>query len=328
MKVLVTGATGFLGGWMTRRLLDEGFDVRVLVRSKHKLGDLDGLNLDVVPGDITNLESLDRACTDVEGVFHLAGLIAYTKQQRAAMEKVNVEGTLNVLKAVKKNGRARMLHLSSVAAIGAGFKPDQVLTEASTYNIGHLNLGYFETKHAAEKLVLDSTNSGLLDAVVVNPSTIYGPGDAKKGSRGTQLKVARGRFPVYPPGGVNVVHVEDVVDLCIKVFRQGRSGERTIACGENLTIADTFRRIAKLAGAKPPSIPLPRPVIFGLGKVGDFLESIGEKGPINTENAWTSVLYHWFRCDKAYREFGFRPRPANEALEASVRWSIDHGLIK
>lgn len=328
MKVLVTGATGFLGGWLTRRLLDEGFEVRVLVRSRAKLEELGGLKLDVAEGDVTHPESVEKAVRGVDGVFHLAGLIAYTRKQRAVMEAVNVGGTENVIRAIKQTGGGvRLLHLSSVTAVGAGFSREQVLDESSPYNISHLDLGYFETKHQAEQRVLAAVTEAGLNAVIVNPSTIYGPGDAKKGSRGSQLKVARGKFPFYPPGGVNVVHVDDVVDLCLKVYRDGRSGDRTIACGENLTIEETFRRIAALAGVKPPAVALSRSALFALGAVGDVLETVGLKGPINSENAWTAVLYHWFKNDKAVREFGFKPKPADVALEASVRWSRDNGLI-
>jgi dihydroflavonol-4-reductase len=327
MKVLVTGATGFLGQWLTRRLLDEGFEVRVLVRNRSKLDELRGLKLDVAEGDVTNLSSVESACQKVDGVFHLAGLIAYSRAQRAAMENVNVQGTKNVISAIQKNGNARLLHLSSVTAIGAGFTPSEILNEDSRYNIEQLNLGYFQTKRDAEIAVFGEVRAGKLDALAINPSTIYGPGDAKKGSRGAQLKVARGKLPFYTPGGVNIVHVDDVVNLCIQAFRTGKAGERTIACGENLTIKETFERIAMLAGVKPPGIPLPRAAIFALGRVGDLLESIGKKGPFNTENAWTSTLYHWFSNEKAKRDFGFKPRPAQEALEASVRWSRDNGLI-
>lgn len=330
MKVLITGATGFLGNQLTRRLLDEGMDVRVMVRSKSKLAELEDINtshLDVALGDVTNETSLIEATRDVQGVFHLAGLIAYSKQQRQAMEDVNVQGTKNLISAIKKNGSPRLLHLSSVVAVGAGFTPEQILDESSPYNVAHLGLGYFDTKHDAEIAVFEAVRRNEIEAVAINPSTIYGPGDAKKGSRGAQLKVARGKFPFYPPGGVNVVHVDDVVDLCVKAFRSSKNGERYIACGENLTIKETFDRIAKLAGVKPPSVPLPRALIFGLGKVGDFLESIGKKGPLNSDNAWTSTMYHWFKYEKAKHEFGFQPKPAQEALEASIKWSRDHGLI-
>ncbi len=330
MKVLVTGATGFLGNQLTKRLLDEGMDVRVLVRSKSKLEEIENVDpraLEVALGDVTNKESLLEASRGVQGVFHLAGLIAYSRIQRSAMEAVNVQGTKNIISAMETNQVPRLLHLSSVVAIGAGFTPDQVLDENSPYNVAHLGLGYFDTKHAAEAAVFEATKRGSIEAVAINPSTIYGPGDAKKGSRSAQLKVARGKLPVYPPGGANVVHVDDVVDLCIKAYRSRMNGERVIACSENLTIQEIFNRIAAIAGVKPPAYALPRSVIFALGRIGDLLESVGSKGPLNSDNAWTSTMYHWFKYTKAAREFGFKPLPAQVALEASVKWSRDHGLI-
>jgi dihydroflavonol-4-reductase len=330
MKVLVTGATGFLGKWLTKRLRAEGHDVRVLVRSKHRLSedrDLQKLDLDISEGDVTDLNSLETATRGVQGVFHLAGLIAYKRTDRPAMDAINVQGTKNVLEAIRRNGGARLLHLSSVAAVGAGFTPQDILNEESPYNIAHLNLGYFETKHAAELAVIDAAKRGELEAVCVNPSTIYGAGDSEKGSRGVQLKVAQGKFPFYPPGGVNVVHVEDVVDVCLKAFHIGRSGERTIVCGENLLLKDLFERIAAIAGCPPPGIGLPRPALFALGAVGDLMEKVNLKGPISSENAWTSVLYHWFSHEKATRDFGFKPRPVQDALESSIRWSRENGKL-
>ena len=326
MKVLVTGATGFLGGWLVKRLLDEGCDVRIIKRANSSLDEIEGLKLDVMSGDVTDLESLREASRGVDTVFHLAGLIGYSRAQRAAMDRVNVRGTANVIQACRDAGVRKLVHLSSVVAIGAGFDKS-VLNEDSPYNVHDLNLGYFETKHQAEELVRLAVKNGQLDAVMINPSTIYGAADAKKGSRGTQLKVARGRFPFYSPGGVSIVAVEDVVDAIIAVWRKGRPAERYIVSGENLTIKQTFDIIAHEAGVKAPSIYLPRPAIFALGKMGDFMESIGKKGIINTENAWTSTLYHWFDNSKAKRELGLNPKPASYAIGNSVRWMKDHGLI-
>jgi dihydroflavonol-4-reductase len=327
MKVLVTGATGFLGGWVVRRLLDEGCDVRIIKRPKSSLEEIEGLSLDIVPGDITDAASLIEACRGTDTVFHLAGLIAYTPSQRAAMERVNVEGTANVIRACEINNVRRLVHLSSVVAIGASFDGKVPLNEESPYNIAHLNLGYFETKHKAELLVKQAATAGKIDAVMINPSTIYGPADAKKGSRSSQLKVAQGKFPFYPPGGVSVVSVEDVVDCVVAAWRKGRTGERYIISGENLLIKDAFGIIAREAGVKPPSIGLPRTAIFALGKVGDLLEMIGKKGPLNTENAWTAVLYHWFDSSKAQKEFGLKLKSAEYAISQSIRWSKDNGLI-
>jgi dihydroflavonol-4-reductase len=327
MKVLVTGATGFLGGWLVRRLAQDGLDVRIIKRPKTSLDELADLQkLEVFPGDVTDLESLQKATKDVDSVFHLAGLIAYTRAQRAAMENVNVQGTANVLQACAENSVRRLLHLSSVTAIGASFDGRQPLNENSPYNLEKLNLGYFETKRKAEELVRKATQAGRVDAVIINPSTIYGPGDAKKGSRSTQLKVARGKFPFYTSGGVNVVSIEDAVHCIVEGWRVGRTGERYIVAGQNLTIKELFEVIASEAGVQAPRYHLPTPAVHLLGKIGDLMEAIGKKGPISSENAWTSTLYHWFDSSKAQRELGLKPRPAREAIRASVAWIKANGL--
>lgn len=325
MKVLVTGATGFLGGWLVKRLLAEGHDVRIIKRAFSSLDELAGLKLDIFAGDVTDTASLVSACHGVDTVFHLAGLIGYSRAQREAMHKVNVVGTRNVIEACRARDVRKLVHLSSVVAIGASFDGTP-LNEESPYNVAHLRLGYFDTKHEAEALVRTAVLEGHLDAVMINPSTIYGPADAKKGSRGVQLKVAQGKFPFYPPGGVSIVSVEDAIDAIMAVWQRGKPAERYIVSGENLLLKDVFEQIAAIAGVKPPSIPLPRPAIFALGKIGDTLEAFGKKGPLNSETAWTSTLYHWFDNSKAQRELGLKFKPASYALEQSVRWMKDNGL--
>lgn len=327
MKVLVTGATGFLGGWLVRRLINDGHSVRITQRTTSSLDDISGPSVEVVTGDVTDVQSMIAACKGIDTVFHLAGLIAYSRFDRPAMEKVNVGGTANVVTACLESRVRKLVYLSSVVAIGSSF--DQVpLTENSPYNLAHLNLGYFETKRKAEKIVVNATETHELDAVIINPSTVYGAADAKKGSRGTQLKVAQGRFPLYPPGGVNIVAVEDVIEGIVRVWQKGRTGERYIMAGENLLLKDVFALIAAQAGVKPPKFSLPRSMIFALGRFGDALESLGRKGPLNSETAWTSTLYHWFDARKAREELGMHFKPAEFAIENSVRWMRDHGLLQ
>jgi dihydroflavonol-4-reductase len=327
LKVLVTGATGFVGTWLVKRLCTDGHQVRILKRSGTALDDLSLLPIEVLQGDVTDRESLNQACAGVDTVFHLAGLIAYSKAQLAAMEAVNVGGTANVIAACASSRVRKLIYLSSVVAIGASFDGAHILNENSSYKIAHLHLGYFQTKHRAEQLVHAATLKGEVDAIMINPSTIYGPGDAKKGSRGVQLKVARGSFPFYTSGGVNVVSIEDVIDCIIAAWTKGRTGERYIVAGENLLVHQVFSMIAKEAGVKPPSIYLPNPAVRLIGKVGDTLEAIGRKGPLNSENAWASILFHWFDSAKAQRELGLRPKPASYAIAQSLNWSRQHGLL-
>jgi dihydroflavonol-4-reductase len=327
-KVLVTGANGFLGSWVVRRLLAEGHQVFSLVRKTSDLSELDGVATEYVYGDVTDLRSLLNTFQGMDSIFHLAGVIAYKKSDRAMMEKVNVQGTANVIEACRTASIRRLVHLSSVVAVGAGFTPEQILNEESPYNISSLNLGYFETKHHAEILVQQAVQENHLDAVILNPSTIYGPGDARKGSRKTQLKVAQGKFKFYTSGGVNVVAVEDAVDGIVSAWKKGRTGERYILAGENLYIKELFELIAKEAGQPPPRWLLPSAVLHTIGMVGDLMGTMGLRSPISRENAWTSTMFHWFDSSKAQRELDFKPRPAQMAVSQSVKWIKENGYLK
>jgi len=328
MKVLVTGANGFLGSRLTRALVQQGHEVHALVRAQSDLSELKGVKCTYVYGDVTDLDSLYKTFGGIDTVFHLAGLIAYKKADRLKMEKINVTGTANVIDACLTKGVRKLVYLSSVVAVGAGYTSDQILNEDSEYNVGRLDLGYFETKHAAEKLVLAAYKEKNLDCVILNPSTIYGEGDAKKGSRRTQLKVAQGRFNFYTSGGVSIVGIEDVVKAIIAAWTKGRSGERYILSGDNITIHELFDMIAEEAGVRKPQHKIPNAVIFMLGYIGDTMEKFGKQGSLSIENAWTATMYHWFDNSKAKKELGFNPRPAREAIRNSVRWMKENGLLK
>lgn len=327
-KVLVTGANGFLGSCFTKKLVELGHETFALVRPSRDLTELNGVHCQYLHGDVTDLGSLITHFRDMDTVFHLAGVIAYKKSQRELMEKVNVEGTRNVVEACKLQQVRKLVHLSSVTAVGAGFTPQDVLNEESPFNVHHLNLGYFETKWQAEQIVKAACIRNEVDAVMLNPSTIYGPGDARKGSRKMQLKVAQGKLKFYTSGGVNVVSVHDVIDGILAAWHKGRTGERYILASENLLIRDLFRIIAEEAGETPPKNQIPNAALFTLGALGDVMEKMGLRGPLSMENAWTSTMYHWFDSTKAQRELGFRPRPSREALRESVRWMKENGLLE
>ncbi|MBC7740583.1 MAG: NAD-dependent epimerase/dehydratase family protein [Bdellovibrionaceae bacterium] len=327
MKVLVTGANGFLGSWLTKRLLADGHEVTALVRKSSDLSELDFAKPNFFYGDISDVDSLKQSFKNQEIIFHLAGAVAYKKSDRPLMEKVNVEGTRNVVETCAQLQTTKLLHLSSVVAIGSSFKKE-ILNENSDYKIKNLNLGYFETKRKAEELVVAAAKAGRIYAVCVNPSTIYGAGDAKKGSRKTQVKVAQGKFPFYTNGGVNVVGVEDVVDGILLAVNKGRNGERYILSSENMTIKDLFQKIAKFAGVDAPKILMPDWALHTLGGAGDGLRRLGLKGGLSRENAYTASMYHWFDSAKAKKELGFMPKPANLAIENSVRWMKEHGYLE
>lgn len=326
MKVLVTGANGFLGALLTKRLLEEGHQVKALVRKSSDLSELESVKPEYVYGDVTDEKSLLESFRDQDVVFHLAGYIAYKKSERPLLDKVNVIGTRNVVETCAALQIPKLLHMSSVAAVGSSFTA-QVLNESSSYDIHHLNLGYFETKKQAEDLVVAAAKKNHIHAVCVNPSTIYGFGDARKGSRSNQIKVARGELGFYTSGGVNVVAAEDVLDGTLQALEKGRNGERYILSSENMTIKVLFEKIAHSAGVRPPHVKMPNWFVHSLGILGDAASSLGVKVGLGRERAYTATMFHWFDCQKAKNELGYKPRPSDIAIENSVRWMRDHGYL-
>ncbi len=326
-QVLVTGANGFLGSWVTAALVNEGHKVKILARPQSDLSELDISKIEVVNGDILDRESVDSACKSQDAVFHLAGVIAYTPQKRELMEKVNVGGTKNVVEAVKRHQVRRLVHLSSVVAIGAGRDKSDVLNEKSQYNIKDLDLGYFETKRKSEALVKEACDKKEIDAVILNPSTIYGAGDARKASRTNQMKAAKGQLRFCPPGGVNVVAVEDVVTGILAAWKNGKTGERYILASDNLLIYDVMNMIAKEAHSRPPDVIVPKIVMLALGKIGDQIETLGHRSFLNSELANSTTLYNWFDNSKAKAELGLQFRSSQEAIHNSVQWIKDRGLL-
>jgi dihydroflavonol-4-reductase len=308
-KFLVTGATGFVGSWLTRRLLKDGHEVSVLCRHENGLDPDLRERCKVHRGDITDAASLLPAFRGQDRVYHLAGYVGYKEELRPLMEQVNVQGTENVLQACLREKVPELVYMSSVVAIGASHQPE-VLNEDSPYTITDLNLGYFETKKKAEELVVKANASGALKTFLLNPSTIYGPGDFKKGSRKAQLKVALGKFPVYTNAGVSVVSIEDVVEAALRVTERGRPGERYVISGDNLTIKQLFEKIAKEMGVSPPRILLLTPIVRALGKIGGM----------SKESSLTSTMYHWFDHTKAEKELGLHFKSADEAIHSSVSW--------
>ena len=324
MNVLVTGATGFLGKALALRLADEGHRVYCLARNPKKLSkELLEKCITPVLGDVTDSLFEKNLPEQIDRVFHLAGLVAYKRKDRPEMEQVNVQGTQHIVDVCVRR-KIKLLHTSSVVAVGASRTPT-VLNETAKYDVPE-HFGYFATKKKAEDLVMAAVRDRGLQAVTVNPSTVYGPEDALKGSRKMQLKVAAGKLPFYPPGGVSIVDVDDVVEGMLLAMQKGRVGERYILSGENLLIRDVFRQIASAAGVRAPRFALPRGLMMALGTAGDLLERCGASMSLTSENAAIACWYHWFDSSKAQKELGFHFRPAHESLERSVRWAQNHLL--
>ncbi|MDD4976115.1 MAG: NAD-dependent epimerase/dehydratase family protein [Bacteriovorax sp.] len=325
MKVLVTGASGFLGSYLVKALLEQKFEVLALVRNSSELDSLKNLNCQVVIGDILDLQSLLPHFEGLDGVFHVAGAMSSSPKDRQRLFEVNVEGVKNIISACTQKNIKKLVHVSSVVAVGSNLKSsDPLLTESSINITKDRGFGNYDSKRLGEELVLAAAKKAQLNAVVVNPGLIYGAGDAKKIIRHGNVLAAKGKLPLYPSGGVNIVAVEDVTAGIIEAFKKGKNGERYLLTGDNITIKDLLTTISNLAGAKAPSKELPTGLFKFLATMLDYL---GFKTELCRENIFSASTFHWYDNTKARRELGFKPRSYRKALKSSVDWMKENHYL-
>jgi dihydroflavonol-4-reductase len=327
MKTLVTGGNGFLGSWIVRSLIARGDSVRVLRRKNSDMIALEGLNYSSALGDVTDLNSLKDACEGIDIVFHLAGVIAYAPQDLPLMRRVNVRGTENMITAALFAKVARVVHTSSVVAVG-GTLEKRFLNESSPYEMGQFHFGYYDTKHDAEILIREAVRTRSLDAVIVNPGIMFGAGDAVKDTRKMHLKVAAGKIPFYPQGGVNVLDVEDAVKGHFLALEKGKAGERYILGGENISIKEMFRLLAEFGRNRAPFIPVPNFILRSPLHAQHFINkfSLGYL-PLPAESLYIGTMYHWYDMSKAQRDLGYQPKSAASAIKKSIQWCFENGIL-
>ena len=326
MKVLVTGATGFLGSNLAHHLVARGDTVRILKRARSSLALLEGLPVEAATGDVTDLDSLVEAARGVEGIYHVAGLISYWKPKRAWQYKVNVEGVRNVMDAAVKNGVRRVVHTSSISAVGyrADGRPSD---ETVAWNWERLDSGYMTTKHLGEDEALRGPARGV-EVVVVNPALIIGPRDINWSS-GRMFKIVSQRNGLAIPDGANTTC--DVDDVCrghIAAMERGRSGERYILGGEYWRYPDLFRAIAEVMGRPFRVRILPRwiPMVAAYGLYGLSLVTRQEP-PITPELLRVASHSRHYLSDKAIRELGYPQTPLRTTLEKTYRWYKENGYL-
>lgn len=324
MKILVTGATGFLGHHLTRRLIKDGYEVRILKEKSASMELLKGLKPEVVEGDIRDLEAVKKAVSDCEVVFHLVGLVSYWSKLNTLQFEINVIGTKNIVQACLEEKVKRLIYTSSTAAIG--FEPEKLANEETKYNLQNLRINYCDTKYLAETEVQKGAAKGL-DAVIVCPGSMYGTGDLRR-IREDPI-IPRGFFSLfYIKGGLGVVDVEDVVEGEILAWKKGKKGERYILVSENLSFYEIRKTIAQILGKKPPTICLPYSVFLVLTYISNWISYFTEKKPKFTpEIARFNKIYFYFSSEKAKKELGIEFRPFRKSVERAVNWYKEKGYI-
>ncbi len=328
MKALVTGATGFVGAAVARALLGAQWQVRVLARRSSDRRNLQGLDVEVSEGDLADLDSLQRAVQGCEGLFHVAADYRLGARDPAQLYRANVEGTRNILNAAQRSGVQRIVYTSSVATIGIpadGTPGDEQSANSLDNMIGH----YKRSKYQAEEVVREAARDGI-SVVIVSPSTPVGPGDVKPTPTGQLvLDAAAGRMPAYVDTGLNIVHVDDVAAGQLLAYERGRSGERYILGGQDMSLREILEMIARLEGRSAPRVRLPYGVVLPIAYLAEgFARLSGRSGRITLEGVRMSRKKMFFSSAKAVRELGYRWRPPAQAFEDAIRWFRDNGMLK
>ena len=327
--ILITGATGFVGSAVLRALLAEGARARVLTRSASPRDNLQGLDCEILEGDITHRASVDAAMRGVRYVFHVAADYRLWAPQPEAVRHANVEGTRAVMEAALAAGAERIVYTSSVATLRAA-DAETVVDETQPLSEADAVGAYKQSKVAAERLVERMVADQDLPAVIVNPSTPIGPRDIKPTPTGrVVVEAATGKIPAFLDTGLNLVHVDDVAAGHLQALRQGRLGERYVLGGQNVSLREMLRAIAALTGRPAPTLSLPRRPLYPLAYAAEAIAQLTGKAPLITRDALKMAAHHmFFSSAKAERELGYSARPYGEALADALAWFAAAGRLR
>ena len=325
-NILVTGGTGFIGSNLAIKLLEEGHSVRILRRQDSSLAALNGIDVEYRVGDVRDKSSLRRAFRGCETIFHTAALVSFWRKHHYTMHEINVIGTRNVVDVALEMGTERLVHTSSVAAIG--YRTDGKPTDESTeFNWRPLDIPYKNTKHEAELEILKGVEKGL-DAVIVNPTVVIGARDNH--FHGGQLirDVKRGLAPLYLDASMNLVYVGDVVFGHLQAAKKGRTGERYILSGENVTQREAFQQIAKIVGGLSPKVKVPFFFAKGAARIFDLIAVVTNQKPLITPELIDAAQYeNSYTAEKAIRELNYRITPFKVAVREAYQWYVENGML-
>ena len=321
MRALVTGATGFIGANLVRELVRDEFHVRALVRPGSDTLAIRDVAVETVTGDLLDKASLARAVEGCDVVFHVAALYRLWSRDRKAHDRVNVQGTRNVLEAAVKAKVERVVYTSTASVFGH-WRGGAYPSETSTVGIDDLVDGYHLTKYLAEIEAQKYLSKGL-DLVIVNPTTPMGPFDVKPTPTGRiVLDFMEGRMPAYIDTGLNVVHVKDVVRGHMQALEKGKTGERYILGNRNVSLKELFRILAAIVGRSAPAFRMPYWLALGAAHLENWLSTglLNREPTIPLAGVRMARRPMYFDPSKAVQELGMPQTPIEGALEEAVGW--------
>lgn len=328
MKIFVSGADGILGNNLVRILIGRGHEVKAFIETGKRARYLEGLNIERSDGSILNYEELRNAMKGYEIVIHAAAKTDTIPPRHESYWKVNVEGTRNIIAAIKELGVRRLIHVGTANSFGHGDE-NEPGNETRPYTAEKYGLDYMCTKKTAQDEVLRAVREDGLDAVVVNPTFMIGPYDSKPSSGKMILAVYKGKIPGYPTGGRNFVYVGDVAKAIVAAIEKGKKGECYILGHENLSYKMAFEKMAAALGVKAPSLKMPTTLTLAYGRMLSAAEAIFRfTPPVNYPMAMISTEKHFYSSEKAIKELGMTQTPVGDALAEAVAWFRENKYIK
>src|SRR2546426_7077620 len=320
-RVVVTGATGFVGSAIVRSLVAAGYPVRAVCRASSRRDNLAGLDIDIVDADICDAEAVARAMAGARYLAHAAADYRLWARDPGAITHTNVVGTRTVMEAALRAGVERIVYTSSVATLA--LRPgdeaaDEKVPLAEAAAVG----AYKRSKVVAERLVDTMIARDALPAVIVNPSTPIGPRDIKPTPTGRIIvEAACGRIPGFVDTGLNLVHVDDVAAGHVAALARGNVGERYILGGENVLLADMLGDIARLVGRRPPRLKLPRAPLYPIAVAAEIIATMTRREPFLTlDGLRMSRQRMFFTRAEGERELRYRARPYTQSLPDACGW--------
>lgn len=328
-KILVTGATGFIGSVLVKKLALTPDEIYILVRKSSDLTSLSDVldKVRLVYGDITDRASVQSALEGIDLVYHSAGLTYMGDKKNELLYKINVEGTQNILQAALAAGVKRVVHVSSITAVGIAFDKKPV-NESVEWNFTSIDLEYARTKHLSEIEVAKAVKKGL-DCVIVNPAFVFGAGDINFNAGRIIKDIYNKKLPFYPLGGVCVVDVENVADTIITAMKKGKTGERYIIGGENVSYKQLADTISRITGAPKVLFPLP----FWMAKIiRSLLDRYKNKNRVsklfNLSMFRVASEFLYYDSSKAKLELNLRTEPHAKSIQNAYEWYRDRNMLR
>ena len=325
---LVTGATGFVGSAVARALGARGHQIRVLVRSTSNRRNLDGFQAEIVFGDINDPVSVKRALAGCRYLVHLAADYRIWVPKPSQMLLTNVQGTTGIMRAAQAAGVERIVHCSSVAALGVttdGSPAD----EDTPVDLAKIAGSYKRSKYLGEQAVRQLIRDEGLPAVIVNPAAPVGMRDIKPTPTGRMIvDAANGKIPAYMDTGLNLVRVDDVAIGHVLALERGRIGEGYILGGENLSLREILTMVTQEAGRSPPRIKVTPTMMWPVAWVEETLARLFKMEPrVTRDHLRMARSKMFYSSAKAMRELGYAPRPVRPAIKEAVAWFLANGMV-